>query len=119
MKQPLLSLGMALILTNGVQAIAVTPAEKDLSLEQPDNAQSKQPGSQIIPASRGELLYLNHCLGCHESKVHIREKQKATTINAIRGEVSRWANELQLKWTSHDIEDVVEYLNHRFYHHPD
>ena len=121
MKQTLLSLGLGLflLLINSVQAITVAPTEKDLSLEPQDKDESTQPANQIAPASRGELLYLNHCLGCHESKLHIREKQKAKTINAIRGEVSRWATELQLKWTLRDIEDVVEFLNHRYYHHPD
>lgn len=116
MKQTLLSLGLTLIMANSVQAIAVAPAEKDLSLDQPDKAPSQQPARQIIPASRGELLYLNHCQGCHESKVHIREQQKAKTINTIRTEVSRWATELQLKWTLRDIEDVVEFLNYHYYH---
>ena len=119
MKQRLLSLGLTLFLTNSVLAIAVAPAEKDLSLEPQDNAENKQPANQIAPASRGELLYLNHCQGCHESSLHIREKQKAKTINAIRSEVARWEKELQLKWTLRDIEDVVEFLNQRYYHHPD
>jgi hypothetical protein len=119
MKQQLLSLGLTLVLANSVHAIAVAPAEKDLSLEPQDNAENKQPANLIVPASRGELLYLNHCQGCHESGLHIREKQKAKTINAIQSEVSRWEKELQLKWTLHDIEDVVEFLNHRYYHHSD
>jgi cytochrome c5 len=119
MKQQLLSLGLTLVLANSVHAIAVAPAEKDLSLEPQDNAENKQPANLIVPASRGELLYLNHCQGCHESGLHIREKQKAKTINAIRSEVSRWEKELQLKWTLHDIEDVVEFLNYRYYHHQD
>ena len=119
MKQQLFSFALTLLLVNTVHAIAEGPVEKNLSLEQPASEQSQQPHQQIIPASRGELLYLNHCQGCHESKVHIREKQKAKNINEIRSEVSRWAQELQLKWTLRDIEDVVEYLNHVYYHHTD
>lgn len=119
MKQRLLSLGLTLVLANSVQAIAVAPAEKDLSLEPQDKSESTQPANQIAPASRGELLYFNHCQGCHESKLHIREKQKAKTTRAIHAEVSRWATELQLKWTLRDIEDVVEFLNRRYYHHTD
>ena len=119
MKTQLLSLVLILVLVDNVHAIAEGPVEKNLSLENPASDQSQQPHKQIIPASRGELLYLNHCQGCHESKVHIREKQKAKSINAIRSEVSRWAQELQLKWTLRDIEDVVEFLNHVYYHHTD
>ena len=119
MKQRLFTLGLALVLTNNVHAITVGPAEKDISLEQSASEQNNQPGKQITPTSRGELLYSNHCRGCHESNVHIREMQKAKTIDAIRSEVSRWALELQLKWTLRDIEDVVEFLNQRYYHHPE
>ena len=116
MKQQFISAGLALMLTNNVQAIAETSPDKELSLEQIPS-QSIQPASPLVPASRGELLYVNHCLGCHESNVHIREKQKAKTIPAIRGEVTRWAKELQLKWLPRDIEDVVDYLNSRYYHY--
>ncbi|NNF97379.1 MAG: hypothetical protein HKM94_10675 [Halobacteria archaeon] len=116
MKQQIISAGLALMLTNNVHAIAGAPPDKELSLDQ-DHSQLKQPDSQLAPSSRGELLYLNHCLVCHESSVHIREKHNAENISAIRGEVTRWAKELQLKWSSYDIEEVVDYLNNRYYHH--
>ena len=116
MKQQIYSVGLALILTNSAHAIAEATPDKELSLEQVPS-QSNQPASPLAPSSRGELLYVNQCLGCHESNVHIREKQKAKTIPAIRGEVTRWAKELQLKWTLRDIADVVDYLNSRYYHY--
>jgi len=116
MIQQIFSAGLALMLTTNVYAIAVASPGKELSLEQ-EHSQNKQPDSQLAPSSRGELLYLNHCLVCHESNVHIREKHNAKNINAIRGEVTRWMNELQLKWLPRDIEDVVDYLNSRYYHY--
>jgi len=116
MKQQFISASLALMLTNNVQAIAVVSPGKELSLEQ-EHSQNKQPDGQLAPSSRGELLYLNHCLVCHESNVHIREKHNAKNINAIRSEVTRWMNELQLKWLPRDIEDVVDYLNSRYYHY--
>ena len=116
MIQQIFSAGLALMLTTNVYAIAVASPEKELSLEQ-DHSQSKQPDSLLAPLSRGELLYLNHCLVCHESNVHIREKHNAKNIGAIRDEVTRWMNELQLKWLPRDIEDVVDYLNSRYYHY--
>ena len=117
MKFQLFRAGLAFMLSTSVQAITVTPPDKGISLDQQDSAQSKQPSSQLAPSSRGELLYLNHCLECHESNVHIRNTQKAETINAIRDEVTRWAKEIKLKWTLRDIEDVADYLNTRYYHY--
>ena len=75
-----------------------------------------QASSPVIPdAERGELLYENHCSGCHESKVHIRETHKANSISDIRWQVARWASELRLDWTDADIEDVTNFLYHRYY----
>jgi mono/diheme cytochrome c family protein len=114
MKQQIISAGLALMLTNNLSAISVASPDKELPLDL-DHSQNKQPNGQLAPSSRGELLYLNHCLICHESNVHIREKHSAINIGAIRGEVTRWAKELQLKWSPRDIEDVVDYLNNRYY----
>ena len=116
MKQQIISAGLALILTNNVQAIAEASPDKELSLDQ-ERSQAKRPDNQLTPSSRGELLYLNHCLECHESNVHIREKHHSKNINTIRSEVTRWAKQLQLKWSPYDIEDVVDYLNNRYYHY--
>ncbi len=114
----LINAGLILMLTNNVHAIAEALPDKELSLEQEPSTVS-QPGKPLAPPSRGELLYLNHCLECHESQVHIRVTHHSKNINAIRDEVTRWVKQLELKWTLHDIEDVVDYLNNRYYHYSD
>ena len=115
-KQQIINAGLALMLANNVQAIAETSPDIGITLDQ-DHSQSKQPNSQLAPSSRGELLYLNHCLVCHESNVHIREKHNAINFSAIQGEVTRWAKELQLKWSPLDVQNVADYLNNRYYHY--
>ena len=65
--------------------------------------------------ARGSLLYENHCMVCHTSVVHVREDRKATTRDEIRSWVERWQKELGLPWTSVDVDDVVEFLNNRYY----
>ena len=64
---------------------------------------------------RGRLLYENECMVCHTSIVHIREDRKAQTRDEIRGWVQRWTKELKLQWESGDIDDVIEYLNDKYY----
>lgn len=66
-------------------------------------------------AERGRLLYENHCTVCHTSVVHIRDNRKSTSREEIRNWVTRWQKELGLQWKSGEIDDVIEYLNDRYY----
>ena len=66
-------------------------------------------------ASRGGLLYENHCTGCHESGAHIRANRKAKSMADLRGWVTRWSGELKLNWSSEEIDDVAQYLARRYY----
>ena len=66
-------------------------------------------------AARGELLYDNHCKVCHTSVVHIREDRKARSREEIRTWVRRWSKELGLQWGPAEVDDVIEYLNNRYY----
>jgi cytochrome c5 len=66
-------------------------------------------------AERGRLLYENHCMVCHTSVVHVREDRKAASREEIRDWIQRWQKELGLHWTSGEIDDVIEYLNDRYY----
>ncbi|WP_455204707.1 hypothetical protein [Kaarinaea lacus] len=69
-------------------------------------------------AQKGKLLYENHCRSCHESMVHIRAKTKVRSYHDIQYWVGRWAIEVDLKWTSEEIEAVVNYLNSEHYKFP-
>jgi hypothetical protein len=71
--------------------------------------------SQPDSLERGRLLYENHCLACHESQVHIRTNHKVHTLEGIRQEVLRWAEEMQLPWRTSEVRDVSGYLFQRFY----
>jgi len=66
-------------------------------------------------AERGKLLYENHCKVCHTSVVHIREDRKAGSREEIRTWVQRWNKDLGLQWGSVEVDDVIEYLNERYY----
>jgi cytochrome c5 len=115
MKQQLITILLVLWLANNVAAKAESSTAPAVSLE-PESLQAKQPVSRVPLQPRGEMLYTNHCLSCHESIVHIREKRSAKNLNALRDAVTRWSQELELKWSSREIEDVVLYLNLRYYH---
>ena len=64
---------------------------------------------------RGESLYLNHCLSCHESTAHIRENRRAKTLAEVRRWVARWSAQLELGWGLNEVDDVTAYLNRTYY----
>lgn len=64
---------------------------------------------------RGQLLYENHCMGCHESLIHVRERRHAKTLDELRDQIDRWAKELNLGWGSEEVGDVLDYLNASYY----
>ena len=68
-----------------------------------------------VPPNRGELLFENHCLSCHESVVYVRDTRKAKNIADIRGWVVRLSEHLNLDWRTDEVNDVVDYVNQRFY----
>jgi len=76
------------------------------------NAQTLQPG-------RGELLYENHCQKCHDKNIHNRDNARATTIGELRTWVISWSVHSGPVWLDEDIEDLVDYLNNRFYRYDD
>jgi hypothetical protein len=86
-----------------------------VAIEPPSaNEPRQEPVKPPLP-SRGQLLYENHCMVCHASIVHIRTRQQATSLSALRAQVVRWAASMQLHWSTEDIEDVVGHLDRQYY----
>ena len=71
--------------------------------------------AEVVDSERGRLLYENHCVVCHTSKVHRRVPQLPLNARELRGIVSIWASGEKLNWTEQDISDVVAYLERHFY----
>ena len=71
-----------------------------------------------MDATRGVMLYDNHCIQCHTLQVHWREKKLATNWQNLVAQVDRWQRTSGLVWSKNDIEEVSRYLNGKFYHYP-
>ena len=71
--------------------------------------------ARAADAERGKLLYENHCKVCHTSVVHVREDRKAGSRQEVRTWIQRWTKELGLQWGPAEVDDVIEYLNERYY----
>ena len=66
--------------------------------------------------TRGELLYTTHCVACHNTQVHWRDKEIAKNWSGLKAEVSHWQTFSELGWSDGDIEAVARYLNALYYH---
>jgi len=65
--------------------------------------------------SRGQLLYSTHCIACHTSEMHWRDKKVATDWTSLRFQVRRWQENAGLGWNEADIQEVTRYLNESIY----
>ncbi|MFT3953172.1 MAG: cytochrome C [Piscinibacter sp.] len=68
--------------------------------------------------TRGELLYGTHCIACHNSQMHWRDKRLATDWPELVAQVRRWQGVAKLGWSEDDILEVARHLNQRIYRYP-
>ena len=94
-----------------------TPPQPAANLNQSKETKpTPDQGKQVTPAaSKGQLLYENHCLKCHESNIHIRKKDKARNITDVRTWVVKWQTYEKLGWDRSAINAVTDYLIIRYY----
>ena len=93
---------------------------KDDSLPSPvDNIQPDDIKKEVQPvlynSTRGQMLYENHCLSCHESQMHIRANTKVKQLSQLRYFVLIRSSELKLQWADDERDAVTKYLNERYY----
>lgn len=60
---------------------------------------------------RGRALYENHCQVCHSAQIRGRKSRAALSMSELRGIVDSWQRNQGLRWTSDEIEDVVQFLS--------
>ena len=84
---------------------------EEKSTDKPKSEKSKKEP----PATRGKMLYTNHCHACHESNVHIRAHRKVKKKADIEFWVNRWSTHLKLNWKESDRQQVIDYLNQTYY----
>jgi mono/diheme cytochrome c family protein len=66
-------------------------------------------------SSRGELLYLTHCIECHNEQIHWRDRKAARDWRTLRAQVDRWQQAARLAWSAEDVEAVTHHLNDTIY----
>ena len=68
-------------------------------------------------AQRGRQLYETHCLSCHYERIHKRDpsRSQVRSLTALRVEVGRWAEQVKVRLTPADVDDIADYLNRSHY----
>jgi hypothetical protein len=92
--------------------IGLLPALVSLSASAADNA-----------LSAGKKLVDTHCISCHASSygsdgsgIYTREYRKVRSFNGLKAQVTNCNTMLNLKWFDDEEQQVVQYLNHTYYH---
>ena len=75
----------------------------------------------VLPAlaaneERGRALYENQCQSCHEQWAHSRTSRKAKSLADLQRLTAAWSTHAGLEWNAEEIDDVVGYLDAKFYH---
>ena len=72
---------------------------------------------------RGKDLHDANCMSCHASlmggdanQIYSREDRRVNSIDGLKNQVTRCKTTVGVDWPNDQIDDVVEYLNHNFYH---
>lgn len=102
-------------------AIAVIGVTADEDVRPVPYGNSHEQSGSTLPESevtRGQMLYENHCTSCHESTVYIRTKRKAKNYKEVDNWVSQRAEWLNLGWSDIEKQEVIQYLNERYYKYP-
>lgn len=74
--------------------------------------------AQTVVPSRGQTLYELHCIGCHSTQMHWRDRRQATDWPSLKAQVHLWQRNGHLNWTDDDVDDVARFLNATVYRFP-
>lgn len=73
------------------------------------------PAALAADAERGRALYELRCNTCHSESVHGRQKRAARDFEEVRAWVSRWNENLGLRWSPEEVDDVAVHVNRTYY----
>lgn len=66
-------------------------------------------------AKRGEILHQAKCVACHDARVYTRTPRQVKTMEGLIGRVNACNQQLRAGFSRDDVNDVVKYLNDRYY----
>ena len=94
--------------------------DRHLVAEQVAHENSAKPETAATAADvqRGRLLYETHCIACHTTQAHWRDKHIVGSWADLLYQVTRMQNNAGQEWSMTEIIDVAAYLNELFHRMP-
>jgi len=86
-----------------------------------------QGAEALLPgdAAQGQALHQRQCAGCHASmfggdgsRIYLREDHRVRSVEGLMGQVENCASNLKLSLGKDDINNLVSFLNQRYYKFP-
>jgi mono/diheme cytochrome c family protein len=75
-------------------------------------------GAESQDAVLGKELYDARCLGCHKEAPYGKGLPMALNLESLRSMAKLWDSiSPGTLWTKQDLDDVVSYLNQKYYHY--
>ena len=78
--------------------------------------------AQAADIKKGEQLVNNQCISCHASRfgnngsdIYTRPDRRVTSLAGLKKQVIRCRDNLGITWFDEDVDDVVAFLNARYY----
>jgi hypothetical protein len=78
-------------------------------------AASSPQGASTMQPARGQLLYETHCIACHNTQMHWRDRRLATSWPRLVALVDHWQRRELLNWSWDDVIEVSRHLNDTVY----
>jgi cytochrome c5 len=76
------------------------------------------PPASVAAPTRGALLYETHCIGCHTTQMHWRDRRVVRDWASLVDQVAQWSERERLGWAEADVLAVAQYLNETIYQLP-
>ncbi len=82
----------------------------------------KAHGFLLGDADNGEQIHQAQCAACHannfdgdESRIYTRDDRRVKTVEGMMGQVEFCNNQLKTNLADDEINDIVKYLNDKYY----
>jgi hypothetical protein len=64
----------------------------------------------------GDDLHFENCTGCHDSTAYTRDNRVVRSLPRLGAQVRFCRDNLGLTWFDDEVDDVMGYLNEKYYH---
>lgn len=75
-------------------------------------AHAALPGDSVA----GQRLHATSCTGCHDTSVYTRKNRTVASLDGLKEQLQACAHMAKKDFTPAEKQDLVRFLNDRFYH---